>query len=67
MQVFEEYITEEQRSAARFLCAKELKSKDIHKEMFPVGRKCLSRKAVHNWEADVPLMTKRFKRRYESG
>jgi hypothetical protein len=32
------------------LRAKELNAKDIHEEMFPVyGRKCLSRKAVHNW------------------
>jgi hypothetical protein len=32
-----------------FLWAKELNTKDIHKEMFPVyGGKCLSRKAVHN-------------------
>jgi hypothetical protein len=29
--------------------------------MFPVyGWKCLSRKWVHNWVADVSLMTKRF-------
>jgi hypothetical protein len=34
----------------RFLWAKGLNLKDIHKEMFPVyGGKCLSRKAVHNW------------------
>jgi hypothetical protein len=34
----------------RFLSAKELYAKDIHKEMFPVyGWKWLSRKAVHNW------------------
>jgi transposase len=42
--------TEEQRPVVRFLWAKGLHAKDIHKEMFPVyGRKCLSRKAVHNW------------------
>jgi hypothetical protein len=34
----------------RFLSAKGLNAKDIHKEMFPVyGGKCLSRKAIHNW------------------
>jgi hypothetical protein len=34
----------------RFLWAKGLNAKDIHKEMFPVyGGKCLSCKAVHNW------------------
>jgi hypothetical protein len=33
---------------------------DIHKEMFSVyGGTCLSRKVVHNWVADVSLMTKR--------
>jgi hypothetical protein len=33
----------------RFLCAKGLSAKNIHKEMFPVyGGKCLSRKAVHS-------------------
>jgi hypothetical protein len=48
--VLEEYATKEQRSAVRFLWAKGLNAKDIHKEMFPVyGGKCLSRKAVHNW------------------
>jgi hypothetical protein len=48
--VLEEYTTEEQRSVVRFLWAKGLNIKDIHKEMFRVyGRKCLSRKAVHSW------------------
>jgi hypothetical protein len=48
--VLEEYPTEKQSSAVRFLWAKRLNAKDIHKEMFPVdGGKCLSRKAVHNW------------------
>jgi hypothetical protein len=42
--------TEEQRSVVRFLWAKGLIAKDIHKEMFPVyGGKCLSRKVVHDW------------------
>jgi hypothetical protein len=40
------------------LWAKTLNAKDIHKEMFPVyGGKCLSSKAVHNWLANVSLMT----------
>jgi hypothetical protein len=47
--VLEEYTTEDQRPVVRFLCAKGLNAKDIHKEMFPVyGGKCLSRKGVHN-------------------
>jgi hypothetical protein len=41
----------EQRSVVRFLWEKGLTAKHIHKEMFPVyGGKCLSRKAVHNWD-----------------
>jgi hypothetical protein len=49
--VLEECIIEEQRSVVvHFLWAKGLNANDIHKEMFSVyGRKCLSRKAVHNW------------------
>jgi hypothetical protein len=51
-----------------FLWAKGPSAKDIYKEMFPVhGWKCLSRKAVHNWVADVSLMMKRLKRRCGSG
>jgi hypothetical protein len=51
-----------------FLWAKGLNAKDIHIEIVPVhGGKCLSRKAVHNWVANVSLMTKRLKRRCESG
>jgi hypothetical protein len=47
--VLEVCTTEEQRSVVRFLWAKGLNAKDIHKEMFPVcGGKCLSRKAVRN-------------------
>jgi hypothetical protein len=34
--VLEEYITEEQVRFVRFLWAKGLNEKDIHKEMFPV-------------------------------
>jgi hypothetical protein len=54
-------ITEEQRSVVHFfLCAKGPCAKDIHREIFPVyGGKCLSRKAVHNWVANVSLMMKR--------
>jgi hypothetical protein len=48
--VLEECNTEEQRSVVRSLWAKGLNANDIHKEMIPVyGRKCLLRKAVHNW------------------
>jgi hypothetical protein len=47
--VLEGYPTEEQRSLARFLSAKELNARDIHKEMFPIyGRRCLSLVAVPN-------------------
>jgi hypothetical protein len=66
--VLEEFITEEQRSLVRFLWAKGLIAKNIHKEIFPVyGAKCLSRKAFHSWVANVSLMTKTLKRRCESG
>jgi hypothetical protein len=48
--VLEVSTTEEQRYVVRFLWAKELSAKDIHKEMVPVYEgKFLSRKAVHNW------------------
>jgi hypothetical protein len=44
------FTTEEECSVVRFLWAKGLNAKDIHKEIFPVyGGKFLSRKAVHNW------------------
>jgi hypothetical protein len=47
------------RFVVRFLWAKGPNAKDIHKETFPVyGGKCLSRKAVHNWVANVSLMMK---------
>jgi hypothetical protein len=59
--------TEERRSGVCFLRERGLSAKDIHKEMLPVyGRKCLSRKAIHNWVANVSLMTKRLKRRFRS-
>jgi hypothetical protein len=42
--------TEGQHSVVRFLWAKKLNAKDIHKEMFPIyGGKCLLHKAIHNW------------------
>jgi transposase len=48
--VLEECPSEEQRSVVRFLWAKGLNAKDIHKEIFPVyDGKCLLLKAVHNW------------------
>jgi hypothetical protein len=47
MTELEECNTEEQRSVVRFLWAKGLNAKDIHKEIVPVdGRKRLSLKAV---------------------
>jgi hypothetical protein len=67
--VFEGCTTEEQRYALRFfLWARGLNAKDIDKEIFPVYvEKCLSRKGVHNWVANVSLMTKRLKRRCGNG
>jgi hypothetical protein len=60
--VLEEYTTEEKRSVERFLWAKGLTAEDIRIEIFPVyGGKCLSRKAVHKWVANVSLMTKKLK------
>jgi hypothetical protein len=47
--VLEEYTNEEQRSLMRFLWAKGLNAKHIHKELLLIyGGKCLSRKVVHN-------------------
>jgi hypothetical protein len=41
--VLEECTTQEQNSAVRFLWAKRLNAKDIHKEIFPVyGGKCVA-------------------------
>jgi len=41
--------TIEQRGVVRFLWAKKMEAKDIHKEMVPMyGEHCLSRHAVHN-------------------
>ena len=43
--------TIEQRGVVRFLWAKNVETKDIHKEMLPMyGEHCLSRQAIHNWE-----------------
>jgi transposase len=48
--VLGEYTNEKQHSVVRYLWAKGLNAKDIHKEMLPLyGGKCLSRKVVHNW------------------
>jgi len=42
--------TIEQRGVVRFLWAKGMAAKDIHKEMLPMyGEHCLSHQAVHNW------------------
>ena len=39
-----------QDRTVRFLWAKNMEAKDIHKEMLPMyGEHCLSRQAVHNW------------------
>jgi hypothetical protein len=56
--VLEMCTTKEKCYVMRFLWARGLKAKDIHKEMFPVyDGKCLSRRAVHNW---VEKRGKRF-------
>jgi hypothetical protein len=55
---------------AEFCCASSVGkiARDIHKEMFPFyAGKRLSPEAVHNWVANVSLMTKRLKRRCGSG
>jgi hypothetical protein len=56
--VLEEFISEEQSSVVRvFGGTKVLFAEDIHKEMFPFyGGKCMSRKALHSWVANVSLM-----------
>jgi hypothetical protein len=66
--VLGECTTQDHRSVVRFLWEKGHNAKDIHKENFPVyGGKCLSHKAVHNWVANVSLMTKRLIRRCGCG
>jgi hypothetical protein len=63
-----ECTNEDQSSVVCSLWAKGINAKDIHNEIFPVyGGKCLSGKALHNWVADVSLMTKKLKRRCGSG
>ena len=48
--VLTQCTTEEQRAVVRFLWAKGLVAKEIHKEMIQVyAEHCLSRKAVYNW------------------
>jgi hypothetical protein len=59
--VLEECITEKQRLLCVFYGQKDLMQRNVY------GRKCLSHKAVHNRVADVSLMKKGLKRRYESG
>ena len=42
--------TTEQCGVVRFLWAKGMAAKDIHKQMLPMyGEHCLSRQAAHNW------------------
>jgi hypothetical protein len=66
--VIEECSIEELHSVVHYLWAEGLGAKDIHKEMFAVyGGKCLLRKAVQNWLANISLMTKRLKRGCRSG
>jgi hypothetical protein len=69
--VLEECTAKEQCCVVRFLWAKGLNARNIHKEMFPIyGGKCLSRKAVHSWGekgGKFSLMAKKLKRRCGSG
>jgi hypothetical protein len=66
--VLGECSAEDQHFVVRFLWAKGHTAKDIHKEIFPLyGGKCLSRRAAHNWVANVSLMMKRLKRRCGRG
>jgi hypothetical protein len=61
--VLEKCTTEERISVVSVLLAEGLNANDIHKEMFPAyGGKCLPRKAVQNWVANVSMMTKTLKR-----
>jgi hypothetical protein len=66
--VLEEHSTKDMHAVMRFLWAKGLGAKGIHKEMFPVyGGKCLKCEVVHNCVSNVSLMTKGFKWRCRSG
>jgi hypothetical protein len=60
--LLERCTIKEQHSVVHFLWGKGLNTMDIHKEMFTIyGGKCLSRKALHNWAANISLMMKRLK------
>jgi hypothetical protein len=49
--VLEECTTDEQRSVVRFLWAKGLNAKDIHKDMFPVyGGVCRVKRFTTGWQ-----------------
>jgi hypothetical protein len=55
------YTTIEQLGVVRFLWAKNMEAKDIHKEMLPMyGEHCLSRQAVHNVSLKHHLSGKSF-------
>jgi hypothetical protein len=48
--VLEEYTTEEKRSVVRFLWAKGLNARDIHKEMFTVSIVCRVKLFTAGWQ-----------------
>ena len=57
----------EQCGVVRFLWAKNMEAKDIHKEMLPMyGEHCLSRQAVHNCCAEVLGRADKYRRRTSS-
>ena len=57
----------EQRGVVRFLWAKDMAAKDIHKEMLPMyGEHCLSRQAVHKLGAEVLGEADKYRRRTSS-
>ena len=59
--------TIEQRGVVRFLWAKEMAAKDIHKEMVPMYvEHCLSLQAVHNWVREVLGWAEKYRRRTSS-
>ena len=56
-----------QRGVVRFLWAKGMAAKDIHKEMMPMyGEHCLLRQAVHNLGAEVLERANKYRRRTSS-
>jgi hypothetical protein len=66
--VLQGYTTEGQCSVVRFLWAKGLNAKNIHKEIFPgYGGKCLSTAASKNVAKVLLMVMKRLKRRCGSG